>query len=617
MPQQTPKTSYPIRSSHSGQPLRSTQWLWSGHNTRRAFRITPLFLILLFFYLMTDVTLAQSPITAEVDRTTLSTDEQLVLTVTISGEFISIPRPDLSGLVDFAVTSSSTSSQISFINGKMTSQGIFRYHLQPLREDELVIPPLSVMLDGQTYQTDPINIKVVAGLTPTLPATPPPGVEAPSALGSQALFVEAEVDDAAPYLGQQITYVFRFYQAIDARIPTFGRPDYQPPPFTNFWGQIILSQPHYSTIINGQEYLVTEVHTALFPANPGPLTIAPTKLVVPGDLFNPDTVLETEPVMIEVQSLPEGAPPDFSGAVGQFEIRSALSAAEGQANEPLTLIVEIEGAGNIEVLTEPSLPELANWRIFDSQTSTTVEVREDVVYGTRRFERLIVPSQPGKTTFPSISFSYYDPQTDEYRTLKTDPIPITIQASEAESPSVVVSGPDKQPIEIVSGDIRHIKPVPTSLENAGGSLLNRPLYWAFWLFPVLIVGGVWIWQDRRQRLLMDVAYARRQRARRVAQKTLAGADQAGVDGYAAAHRALLGYLSDQLNRPTVGLTTDDLISLLYRHKLNPTLVKRIQTTLSQIETGRFAPIEETAVQSLIARTEKLINDLEKSFARRR
>jgi hypothetical protein len=566
---------------------------------------------------MTGVTLAQSPITVQVDRTTLSTDEQLLLTVTISGEFASIPRPDLSDLVDFAVVSSSTSSQIGIINGEITSQGIFSYHLQPLREGKLVIPSLSVIIDGQTYQTEPIDIEVAAGLTPTLPAAPPPGVEAPSALGDQALFVEAEVDDATPYLGQQITYIFRFYQAGDAPIPTFGRPDYQPPHFTNFWGQIILSQPHYSTLIAGQEYLVTEVHTALFPANPGPLTIAPAKLVVPGDLFNPAMTLETEPVMIEVQSLPQGAPPDFNGAVGQFEIRAALSATEGQVNEPLTLVVDIEGAGNVEVLTEPPLPELADWRIFDSQTSTMVEVHEDVVYGARRFERLIVPGQSGETTFPPISFSYYDPQADEYRTLKTDPIPITIQPGEAEFPPVVTLGPDKQPIKLVSGDIRHIKPVPTSLESAGGSLISRPLYWVFWFLPVLIVGGVWIWQERRQRLLMDIGYARRQRARRVAQKILASADQARVDGYAVAHRALLGYLSDKLNRPTVGLTTEDLVSLLYQHKLNPMLVKRVQATLSQIEAGRFAPIEETAVQSLIAETQKLIDDLEKSFARQR
>jgi hypothetical protein len=607
---------------------RDTQYasrpLWLDRNTRYtslvthyASRITPLILILLFFYLITDVTLAQSPITAQVDRTTLSIDEQFSLTVTISGDFVNIPRPDLSGLVDFAVVSSGTSTQISIINGELTSQGVFNYHLQPLREGNLVIPPIRVVIDGQTYQTEPINIEVVAGLTPTLPAGPPPGGEAPSALAGQALFVEAEVDNPTPYLGQQITYVFRFYQAVDAPLFTFGRPDYQPPPFTNFWGQIIVSQPHYSTSISGREYLVSEIHTALFPANPGAITIAPAKLIIPGDLFNPDMVLETEAVTIEVQSLPEGAPPDFSGAVGQFEIKADLGATEGKVDEPLTLLVEIEGVGNIEVLTEPPLPELPNWRIFDSQTSTRTEVQGDVVYGTRRFERLIVPGQPGDYVFPSIRFSYYDPQAGEYRTLKTEPIPVTIQPGETEFLPAVIGGVDKQLVEVVSSDIRHIKPVPPSLESEGGLLLSHPLYWTFWVVPVLIVSGVWIWQNRRQRWLLDTGYARSQRARRVAQKILASAGQAGVDGYAAAHRALLGYLSDKLNRPTVGLTTDDLVSLLYQHKLNPMLVKRVQATLSQIDTGRFAPIEETAVQSLIAETQKLINDLEKSFGGRR
>ncbi|MBN1995048.1 MAG: protein BatD [Anaerolineae bacterium] len=564
------------------------------------------------------VVLAQSPIMVQVDRTTLSTDEELLLTVTVTSELVNIPQPDLSGLVDFAVINSGSSTQISIINGKMTSQGIYRYHLQPLKAGNLVIPSLSVTIDGQTYQTESIHIKVTPGLNPTLPGTPPATIEAPTSLVGQPVFVEAEVDNPTPYLGQQITYIFRFYQAADASLPTFSRPDYQPPSFTNFWGSTVLAQPYYSTTINGQNYFVTEVHTALFPANPGPLTIEPAKLVIPGDLFNPDIALETEPLTIEVQSLPEGAPPDFSGAVGQFEIQAHLSETEGQVDEPLTLFIDIEGTGNVEVLTEPPLPELPNWRIFDSQSSSSLEVREEEVYGRRRFERLIVPGHPGDYEFPPISFSYYDPQAGEYRTIKTEPIPLTIYPNDATfSSPLVVLGSDKQPITLTTGDIRHIKPVPTILESAGGLLLHQPLYWAFWILPVLIVGGVWFWQNRRQRLALDTAYARSQRARRTAQKILAGAGQTGADGYAAAQRALLGYLADKLNRPTVGLTNDELINLLHQYQLDPSLLEQVKAVLTQVEAGRFAPIEETVVQSLLTETQRLINNLEKSFSRRR
>jgi hypothetical protein len=397
-----------------------------------------------------------------------------------------------------------------------------------------------------------------------------------------------------------------------------GRPNYRPPSFTNFWGQMALSQPQYSTNVDGRDYFVTEVRTALFPANPGPLTIAPAMLEIPGDLFTTGMVMETEPVPVAVLSLPDNAPNDFSGAVGQFDMRAELDATTGKVNEPLTLFLDIEGTGNIDILTEPDLPELPGWRIFDSQSTSKTEVQDDVVYGRRRFERLLVPGEPGEFTFPPITFSYFDPQVGEYRTLETDPIPITIESDgSVDEPPVVVLDSAKQPVQLTSGDIRHIKPVPTVLESSGGLLLGQPLYWAFWILPIFIVVGVWVWQSRRQRLLQDSAYGRSRRARRAALKILSSAGQHDEDGYAAAQRALLGYLSDKLNRPTVGLTTNELVDLLREEKLASELIERIRAILVETDAGRFAPIEETAEQSLVAETRQLINDLEQSFGGKR
>ncbi len=572
----------------------------------------------LVFGLTVSPVLAQVTITADVDRTTLTLDEKVSLTVTVSGDSISMPAPDLSAITDFSVASSGTSTKISFINGEMTSQGVYYFQLQPLKTGNLVIPPISATIRGQTYQTEPINITVTESSGASVPSTPPVDRQVPASLAGQNLFVEAEVDNSTPYLGEQVTYIFRFYQAADTPLLTLGRPNYRPPSFTNFWGQTVLEQPYYSTIVDGREYLVTEVRTAVFPANPGPLTIAPSLLEIPGDLFTAGAVLKTEPVSIAVQSLPEGAPDDFSGAVGQFDMRAELDATEGKVNEPLTLFLDIEGTGNIEVLTEPQLPDLPGWRIFESQSTSKTEVQEDKVYGRRRFERLLVPGEPGEFTFPSLTFSYFDPEAGEYRTLATDPIPVTIEpGASIDEPPVVVMDSDKQPVQLVGGDIRHIKPVPTVLEHSGGMLLGQPLYWAFWILPVFIVAGVWVWQSRRQRLLKDTAYARSQRARRTALKILASTGQNDEDGYAAAQRALLGYLADKLNRPTVGLTTNELVELLRQQKLDPELIERVQATLAEIDASRFAPIEETAEQSLVAETRQLINDLEQAVGGKR
>ena len=181
------------------------------HAPRRAYFITAI-IIGLFFIITpaptfkgTGVALAQSSITAEVDRTTLPADEQLSLTVTITGDALSIPTPDLSRLTDFGVVGSSTSTQISIINGELTSQASFVYRLQPLRTGDLQIPALSVEIDDQIHTTEAINIKVLAGSTPVVPpGEDVPSTEAPMALEGQNFFVEAEVDNPTPYLGQQI-----------------------------------------------------------------------------------------------------------------------------------------------------------------------------------------------------------------------------------------------------------------------------------------------------------------------------------------------------------------------------------------------------------------------------
>ena len=573
--------------------------------------ITVIFLLALLL-ITAPAAVAQSPISAEIDRTSITTDEQVTLTVTVEGDLINIPTPDLAQLADFRVVGTSTSTQVSIINNQLSSQGIFVYRLQPLGEGNLVIPPITVEMGGQVYQTEPFSIEVLPGTGSTaLPGQDFPSTEAPHNLEGQ-LFVEAEIDNPKPYLGQQIIYTFRLFQAVNF----VGQPDYQPPSFTNFWGQNVLAQPHYNTVVNGRDYLVTEIQTALFPANVGEIIIDSAKLVIPGGFFEPDIVLQTDPVTVAVQPLPEPAPEGFKGAVGQFTISTELSEAEGQVNEPLTLIVKIEGAGNIETLSEPPLPEIPNWRVFDSQVKTTMDMQQDRVYGTRRFERLIVPGQAGDYTIPPFDFTFFDPQANEYRTARSNPILVRVQPGKTDSPALTVVNPDKELVTLTVGDIRHIKPVPTALRTVGPSVLGTPFYWSCWLLPMVVVAGVWVWHKQRQRFADDVVYARRQTARRRAYKILDEVQHNEADGYAAAHRALLGYLSDKLNRPTVGLTTASLIGLLRDANLNPALIDTVQLTLEKIDIGRFAPVEKTAARAMVTETRRLINRLEKELAKR-
>jgi hypothetical protein len=179
---------------------------------------------------------------------------------------------------------------------------------------------------------------------------------------------------------------------------------------------------------------------------------------------------------------------------------------------------------------------------------------------------------------------------------------------------------DQQAIGRISADIRHIKPVPSTLTvTAATASSGQSLYWGCWLVPVLMVGAVQIWQRRRQRFQRDTAYARTYRAYRVAMKIISEAEGAEASTQAAASgRAFLGYLSDKFNQPTVGLTTEGLIELLkLRARLDPPLLERVRKLLDQIDISRFAPISEGSAHRLLAETRKLIDDLEKVLNKRR
>jgi hypothetical protein len=409
--------------------------------------------------LMPPAALAQNPINARADRTSIAVDEQVLLTVTVTGNFLTIPQPDLTAVTDFVVQSSGSSTQVSIVNGKMTSQGIFVYHLQPLSEGMAVIAPISINIDGQVYQTDPIDIQVLPVGTQTAPAkTGTPASEHTDSLQGQDFFVEAEVNNPNPYLGEQLIYTLRFYQATNI----FGNLNAQAPSFTDFWSQEIQVQPTYNVEAAGREYLVTEFLTALFPANLGRLTIAPYEVIIPQGLFNPDLKLATDPIEVTVKPWPENGPEDFNGAVGQFTIEASLNTAESKVNEPLTLAVQISGTGNIEKITGPELPEMPNWRLFESQSSVRLDASKTEVTGVRTFERLIVPGQAGPQEIPPISFSYFDPHSGAYQTIATAPIPVNILPDDSPQPLPLAgqAQPGQKPVDLLASDIVHIKAVP-------------------------------------------------------------------------------------------------------------------------------------------------------------
>lgn len=560
--------------------------------------------------------------TAQANPTTLSTDQRLTLTLTSEGDYQQIGEPQLPLLKGFNIVGSSRSSQFSMVNGIVTSRTVFTYQLQPTGTGTFTIDPATIVINGSTYRTEPITVQVVEGTAPTVTpdATAPgqtPPAAAPSQLSGQDLYVEADVSNANPFVGQQIIYYFRFYQAINL----FSQPQLNWPAFAGFWTEDLTPNNVYYQTAGGRRYRVTEVRRALFPTNAGTFTIDPTQLTVPGDMFTREMSFETMTTTVQVQPLPPDAPSGFDGLVGQLDISASVEPTRTQVNEPLTLIVKVSGTGNITTLADPTQDidtELSDWRLYDSQITTHVSQDDDLIQGEKIFERLMVPTTAGDLTLPPLKLIYFDPETKSYRQDETKVPLIRVTPGEGAADSPPSNVNDKQDIIVQGTDIRHIKAAPPTLTAQYRSLWEQPLYWVLWIIPILGVIGIWSWERHRKLSSVNPPYLRKQRALRVAYRHLDEARHKAIEDsqpteslYALVSQALTQYIADKFDLAVAGLTSSEIHQTLARHNVPKSLVERFLDDLEWADSGRFAPVAAGRnIEDLIDETRATITELE-------
>ena len=582
-------------------------------------------LTLLILSVMALPALGQSPVTAEVDRNFLSTDDALVLTVTIDTGAGDAARPTLPTMNDFQILGSSSGTQITVVNGDMTVQETYSYSLRPLREGALVIDPVTVQINGQTYTTDPITVEVTqgtgqpqqggssGGAFPTLPGFPNlnqmlpnmPGSqtqqldpsEMPTELEGQDYFIEAEVDHDNPYQGEELVYTFRFYQAGSL----FDQPDYTAPSFTGFWSKELSDQQmNYSTEAAGRPYRVTELQTILVPTVTGEVTIDPAQLSIPGDFFSSGVDLQTQPITVSVQPLPQNAPDSFRGAVGQFEISAATDLTQAEVNDTVTMDVTITGTGNLETMPDPVWTEGPEWRSFDSKATVNAQFVDGKLQGSRTYERVLLPTENGDLVLPAIEFSYFNPVTGQYETKSTEPITVQVTGDVGAGASLApldpgTAVPQNAATAAVNPVLRPIKSSAELSSSAASALTGQTGYWLLWVVPLLLLVGHFSWKSYQQRRLDTADLRRSKSAAGKAKKALKEAQNAGL-GQEAAGPILTAYMEEKMNRPVAGLSHTQLVNLLSANGVDDDLSRRVQNCLMLSEMGRYAPAELTLKQ---------------------
>jgi len=333
--------------------------------------------ILLFILIVSTICYAEDiTIAADVDKQEVALDDQITLTITVSGNVSNIPQPSIPDLKGFTSYSSGRSQNLSIINGQVSSSISFNYILVPNDTGDYTLGPFSINYQGKLYSAGPINIKVLPKNAQQ--QAYPQQQQSQSAESEEQnsqpqhgkeLFIEAYVDKLRAYVNEQITLTFAVYQAVSL----FDNPVYNPPSTTGFWAEDMPPQRKYYKVINGTRYLVTEIKTALFATGPGEFTIGPARLEAtvedidrfisknPFDLFDQDPfsmfkrgkpiILATDPIKVEIETLPEqNKPADFKGDVGNFDIALNIDKYTVEENQPISVKIKISGKGNIKTM---------------------------------------------------------------------------------------------------------------------------------------------------------------------------------------------------------------------------------------------------------------------------
>ncbi len=185
----------------------------------------------------------------------------------------------------------------------------------------------------------------------------------------------------------------------------------------------------------------------------------------------------------EAAELPEkGRPENFTGAIGDFQLTVSASPREVEIGEPITLTLEIAGMGNFDRVEPPLFPATPDWKTYSP--STDYSSQETYLFGKKQFEQAIVAKNSNLKQIPALSFSYFDPEKENYITVASTPIGVTI--AEPDSPinpqqqltATAVKPQSAQPAAEAMGGIEGLAPLHLETGTFHQSIV--PLYKKIW-----------------------------------------------------------------------------------------------------------------------------------------
>ena len=509
-------------------------------------------------------------------------------------------------------------TSMTMVNGKMSqSRNVtYTFYLQAQAPGTFEIGSASCEVSGTTYSSEKLSIEVIpdqnASGTSGGNGNTRQNTGRSSSSGSGAeIYFRTITDKKTVYQGEAITAQIKLFSKVSVTaVESLSLPSYD-----GFYMQDV-NIPTLTRLerenVNGEIYGTGVLKKfVLFPQKSGEITIDAATMDVeilqqvqtmPRSIFDDFFMAQNQrvsreltapAVRITVQPLPStGKPLNFSGAVGQFSMKSSVDKTSLKANETITLKLTITGSGNLKLIQNPSAELPPDFDTYDPKVTTSIQ--DNGISGTRTIEYLMIPRHEGTYVIPAVKFSYFNPQTKSYQTLTSSPYTITVEKGDEQTATPMIAGLSREDVRFLGQDIRFIQTRLPEFNRKGDYFFGSGRFFAYYVVSLLLFLAIVLICRQYIRKYADEAFRKYRRAGKSAAIRLKNARNAmkrnDVEAfYEEVSKALWGFLSDKLGIPPSDLSRESATEAMLQNGCNEHQIHTFESLIDTCEMARYAP----------------------------
>ena len=586
--------------------------------------------ILLFFIFITGLSVYAQDIQFEAftDKSSYALDEKIRISFKINTDGDNFEPPNFEGFkVEGPQIFKGNSESMTVVNGRVTrKRSIYtenNYFLTPKAKGTYTIQAAKIDYKGKKYYSKPVTIQITDARINQNPNI----LKGNNRIVGDGVFLIAETSKSSAYINEVISVSYKIYFDPTTRISNAFIN--KAPSFNGFWSQFEENDNPIPVleVYNGKEYGVVQFRKALLiPLESGTKTLDPFSINLDIKIENPNagffddpfTIinknLTSKPKKIEVKSLPEkNKPVTYTNAVGNFDFTIVPSKKQLKFGESLDVVVELSGKGNLKLIDLPKLENTPQLEVFEPKHQENISsLITSGMRGNIMDRYTIVPQFKGKHTILPITFSYFDPEANLYKTITTAPIEID-----------VLDGPGLS--SIANNDKEELKKTKTfqfiynttKFESKNKSNpFGSPLYYSLLLMPLCFIPLAFILKRKKEAVQEDVVGLKLKSKDKLAKKYLSEAK--GALGnvspfYLSIEKALHNFLKAKLNIETSEMDKENIRELLIQKQATSETINAFIDLMKSAEFARYAPSSNNSMQTDLDKAVNVITDLEKQL----